>query len=68
MQWIQANWLMLLSIWAALTVISQAIAPLVPPTSVMGKVLHVFVSLNALDVLKAMKAIGSAATPPVGGP
>jgi hypothetical protein len=65
MTWFNAHWWQLLVGWGVLN--SCVLAPLssqVPTTTWYGKLLHAFVGLSPMDVLKVVKAYGAQAIPP----
>jgi hypothetical protein len=64
--WLKNNWLMCLTVMAAVNTLLSPIAEKVPPTTWYGKILHVVVAISPMDIMKAMKAIGAAAVPPMG--
>lgn len=64
---VQAHWLGLFTAWMFLNIFLSHVAEAVPPTSKLAKALHVWVAINPMDLMKAIKAIGAEVTPPMGG-
>lgn len=66
MKWLQDNWLMVFSVWAAVN--ATVLAPIsakVAPVGFWGKLLHVLVAISPADVLKAFKTVGAELVVPV---
>jgi hypothetical protein len=66
MKWLQENWLMAFTVWCAVNTVVSPIAAKVPVAGFWGKLLHMFVAVSPMDVMKAIKTVGAQVTPPVG--
>ncbi len=65
--WVEANPMQALAVWAVVHAVAQSVAAKANPTSLVGKIAHVWCAVNPLDVVKAVKTIGEEFVPPTGG-
>lgn len=65
MIWFNAHWWQILVGWGVLnSVVLTPIGAVVPATTWYGKLLHAFMGISPMDVLKVIKTYGAAAIPP----
>ena len=55
MSWLQSHVVLLLGIWSMLHVFALQMSAVYPPTTRIGKAVHVWCALNPLDFVKAFR-------------